>query len=440
MRTCYNILLAALPFVAIALAATSDASAQFVSPLKDERPPSAERLIFPDLKNGDHVWAGELHIHTVFSDGATWPSYRLLEAKRDGLKFVSFTEHDIVTPKKRDVSKNKNRSYEIARDFIDTNFLNLGDMNIALGTEVTRNIGHFNCHFLKDANKLNEKQIHISTFADVSTALKPDWQRASIVEKELEPVLEEARRQGGICQWNHPAAPSPTAGEVVVTPFLERMFKTGLISGIEVANGETIYPKAIDVALKYNLYMAGVTDAHIGVDMERAAGEREHRTTTLFLTKGNEASNFSDALHARRTIGLYRSTLIGRPEDVQNIVESMLDLTLASYVKPNEIGLLGGYATFVLKNNGPIKVDIEVSDPGWLSNRGRYFSVPAGGVVALKTDKFVAKGFSGIKMRVMNSYVNSSDPLEFSLKPKPFDLEKISSDKTIIPRELDGFL
>ena len=74
-----------------------EASAEFVTQ-SDQRPPSPARLIFPDTKDGHHIFAGDLHLHTVFSDGSAWPTLRLAEAAHDGLKFVSFTEHDIITP------------------------------------------------------------------------------------------------------------------------------------------------------------------------------------------------------------------------------------------------------------------------------------------------------------------------------------------------------
>lgn len=81
----------------------------------------------------------------------------------------------------------------------------------------------------------------------------------------------------------------------MVTPFLERMFKEGLLSGIEVAQSDFIHPAAMDVALKYNLYIAATTDAHLGTTMEQEAAGMDHRVTTLFLTRGDDESAFKDA-------------------------------------------------------------------------------------------------------------------------------------------------
>lgn len=35
----------------------------------------------------------DFHMHTVFSDGHVWPSFRVNEAIRDGLDVISLTEH-----------------------------------------------------------------------------------------------------------------------------------------------------------------------------------------------------------------------------------------------------------------------------------------------------------------------------------------------------------
>ena len=101
-----------------------EASAEFVTQ-SDQRPPSPARLIFPDTKDGHHIFAGDLHLHTVFSDGSAWPTLRLAEAAHDGLKFVSFTEHDIITPKIRDTGTNKN--YPIESNYLDYNAQFVGD-------------------------------------------------------------------------------------------------------------------------------------------------------------------------------------------------------------------------------------------------------------------------------------------------------------------------
>jgi len=429
---CLATLIAALSF-------SGDASAEFVT-RSDKRPPSPERLVFPDTRDGYHVFPGELHIHTVFSDGAAWPSLRLVEAMQDGLKFVSFTEHDVFTPKIRDTGADKNRSYEIARSFIDNRMFNLQDMKVSLGSEITRNIGHFNCHFLKDANALNPRHVQNSKMGEFSRYLTVDWNDTSAVEKDVEAKLREAKKQGAICQWNHPTYPSPVPAEAVVTPFLKRMFEEGLLSGIEVAGSDYFHPSAMDVAQKYNLYVAATTDAHMGTKIEQAAAGMEHRVTTLFLTNGDDENAFKDALEKRRTVGLFRSTFLGSKDNVQKIVESVLQLKLTSYV-PSEL-LMGTTASMDISNSAPVDMELEITDPDLkVVNYPKFVKIPAGSKITLKIFKFDGAKFSGIKVRVINTLVTSHDQLEFVLKAEPFDLKAITKPGDLhLPEEFDGFM
>ena len=46
----------------------------------------------PDIP-GYLTLKADFHLHTVFSDGHVWPSFRVREAIRDGLDVISLTEH-----------------------------------------------------------------------------------------------------------------------------------------------------------------------------------------------------------------------------------------------------------------------------------------------------------------------------------------------------------
>ena len=441
-RKYINTMISSFAMLVSSMLVASEASAEFVAQ-SDDRPPSPSRLIFPDTQEGYHVLAGDLHLHTVFSDGSAWPTLRLAEAAHDGLKFVSFTEHDIITPKIRDTGTNKNRSYEIGRAFIDSGMLGLKGMRLSLGAEITRGIGHFNCHFLKDANALNPAKIHYSTIKQTGTQLQVevDWNRTGPVEKDLEARFREAKRQGGICQWNHPTFPSSIPGDAVVTPFLERMFKEGLLSGIEVAQSDFIHPAAMDVALKYNLYIAATTDAHLGTTMEQEAAGMDHRVTTLFLTRGDDESAFKDALEKRRTVGLFRDTFFGTKENVGAVINSVLKMSFTKY-SPSEM-LIGNMGEMEIKNSGPIDIELEILQPGFrLLNYPRFVKVAHGSKITLKALQIDGPNFKGIKVRVINSLVTSHDQLEFFLQAQPFDLNAITGKGTLggIPADLDGWM
>src|SRR5512147_2337373 len=84
---------------------------------------------------------GDFHIHTVFSDGAVWPSVRSEEAWREGLDAIAITDHIAYQPHKDDVSSNHNPSYEIARSAATSL-----DVLTLKGSEITRQLppGHLN--------------------------------------------------------------------------------------------------------------------------------------------------------------------------------------------------------------------------------------------------------------------------------------------------------
>ena len=64
---------------------------------------------------GSHWLSTDLHIHTVFSDGAVWPSIRVEEARREGLDLIAMTEHLEYQPHEEDIPHpDRNRSYAIA--------------------------------------------------------------------------------------------------------------------------------------------------------------------------------------------------------------------------------------------------------------------------------------------------------------------------------------
>ncbi len=68
----------------------------------------------PDIP-GYRTLKCDFHIHTVFSDGAVWPSVRPEEAWREGLDAIAITEHIEYQPHAEDLPTSHNRSFEIAR-------------------------------------------------------------------------------------------------------------------------------------------------------------------------------------------------------------------------------------------------------------------------------------------------------------------------------------
>src|SRR4030043_1594595 len=56
----------------------------------------------------------DFHIHTVFSDGNVWPTYRIAEAYLTGLDAIAITDHIEYTPKKDYIPVDHNAAWKIA--------------------------------------------------------------------------------------------------------------------------------------------------------------------------------------------------------------------------------------------------------------------------------------------------------------------------------------
>ena len=65
----------------------------FVFPLSAQVRQNVKQTVnLPDIP-GYFTLKCDFHMHTVFSDGHVWPSFRVNEALRDGLDAISITEH-----------------------------------------------------------------------------------------------------------------------------------------------------------------------------------------------------------------------------------------------------------------------------------------------------------------------------------------------------------
>ena len=68
---------------------------------------------FPDLP-GFKMFACDLHMHTVFSDGLVWPTVRVEECWRQGLDAISITDHVEYQPHKDDIPTKHAHPYDLA--------------------------------------------------------------------------------------------------------------------------------------------------------------------------------------------------------------------------------------------------------------------------------------------------------------------------------------
>jgi len=253
---------------------------------------------FPDIP-GYVTLKCDLHMHTVFSDGNVWPGIRVQEALRDGLDVISITDHIEYQPHEKDIPHpDRNRSYELALEAAEgTNLL------IIPGTEITRDMppGHFNAIFVKDVNKLNEKDV-------------------------ME-VFREAKRQGAFVFWNHPHWTSQKPdGIATLTEMHLELLKEGLFAGLEIYNDRTYSKEALAIAEKYNLTLIGNSDVHGLVDWSYGIPEGGHRPVTLVFAEEKSAEAMQKAMENRQTAVWFKNTLVGNQIFLTPMIEESLEI------------------------------------------------------------------------------------------------------------------
>ena len=75
------------------------------------------KIVIPDTDK-HLVLTGDMHIHTIFSDGNVWPTTRVEEAYAEGVEVICITDHLDHRHKKLvnngDFTRDRNYSYDVA--------------------------------------------------------------------------------------------------------------------------------------------------------------------------------------------------------------------------------------------------------------------------------------------------------------------------------------
>jgi hypothetical protein len=261
---------------------------------------------------------------------------RLAEAWRDGLDIYAVTEHAEYRPHEKDYIKwlkgylpegTKAENYSLVNKpanekgiMVDLNLpyrlavkaAEKYGITVIPGIEVTRTpktIGHYNALFIKDAN--------------------------TIYDADPEKAIRNARKQDAIIMHNHPGW-SRTSLEM--TEFEQRVYDKGLIDGVEIMNGTEFYPKAIDRAKQYKLFMASNTDIH-QTTAELYGANDEYRNMTLILAKDKSLESIREALEAKRTLAYSFGTVAGDEKLLQDLFNASVKVVYSAVEKPGRIYL-----------------------------------------------------------------------------------------------------
>ena len=283
-------------------------------------------IVFPDVADFQTLKC-DFHIHTVFSDGNVWPTIRVEEALKDGLDAIAMTEHLEYQPHGDDIPHpDRNRSFEIAKQFA-TAF----DLIVINGVEITRSMppGHNNAIFVKDANKI-------------------------LVDDPMA-AFEEANNQGAFVFWNHAnwVAQRPD-GIARLEDMHRELIAKKWLHGIEVINDVTYTDEGLNIALENDLVIIGTSDIHGLIDWQFDVPKGGHRPITLVFAKERTEESIAEAVKAGRTVGWMNNILVGRPEWLNPLMESCLQVTKSDYLGTSSIAEITienvSDATFLLEN------------------------------------------------------------------------------------------
>ena len=315
------------------------------------QPAQRIEIVLPQVC-GYNLYKADLHTHSVYSDGDVTPAFRVREAYFDGLDVIAITEHLEYRRHEGNMLKflkgytgnkvKKAENYNLINKQCPKGGIQ-SDQNYAVeeavkaskrygilvipGAEITREpvaIGHYNALFTKDNN----------------TIYDPDPLQS----------LRNAREQGALIQHNHPGWRRTTCAK---TKFEVKAYNEGLIDGIEVANGGSLYTTVINRAFDENLFVAANTDIHDGT----AEGYRfkgQLRNMTLILAKECTLDALYEALCAKRTIAVSGGYITAKEELLKELFLASVECTVISTNS-------NGSRTFSLANKSSLPYTFKTS-------------------------------------------------------------------------------
>ncbi|MBQ9547562.1 MAG: CehA/McbA family metallohydrolase [Bacteroidales bacterium] len=353
-------------------------------------------VIVPDIP-GYVTLKGDLHIHTMFSDGQVWPVNRVNEAYLEGLDYIAITDHLETKLRKQItagiVNGDRDKSYEMARDH------GKGRGIIVIhGAEITRGMppGHFNATFTTDNDPMGE----------VSDAEKNN-------QKAMLACLEIARSQGAFLVWNHPnwsrQAPQETKWFKEHTEIYERK----LMDGIEIFNGYCGYaPEAHHWAVEKGLTIVSGTDSHQLVSLRNDITGGAFRPMNLTFATERSEKGIHEALKAGRNAVFADDRVYGPETVLRPLLDQILKIEKVSR-DAKQVGIR-------VHNGTSIPVYLEKAAPDAYSYDRTIYIAPGADFSIRVTPANAKAGFPAgpveIKYKATNFFVDAGVPLEYSIK------------------------
>jgi len=331
------------------------------------------------------VLKGDFHMHTVFSDGSVMPQDRVREAIDNGLDVISMTDHinsalfraypdtrNVVTIADRHGAIapkiDQHIPYILAKPEAEKN-----DLILIRGVEIASREWHHNCLFVQDVNAIaeaNEKRTLLSE--------GNDWKKMLAVSAE----------QGGFNFWNHPDnVIESTPDKKAPLRFFEAINDVrakGHLHGVEVFNGTSFYPVALDWCNEHDMVPMANTDIHSS-EWSMYGHQNLLRPMTLVLAKERTHDSIREAFFAGRMIGWAAGMILGRPLWVEQLFRSSVNIEKAA-------------SGLTLRNLSDIPCLIEIN--------GKSSELSAKGTLAIAATN---------KLTVSNWFVGMNKPLEITM-------------------------
>ncbi len=353
---------------------------------------------FFEPPKGVELISTDLHIHTVFSDGLVWPSIRVQEAYKEGIELIAITDHLEYQPHKEDIpNKNKNRSYEIAKMFnAELNEKSYIDfvipdekLKVVPGVEITRatpNPGHINAVFIKDANK--------------------------ILQKDSLKAIKTANKQGAFVFWNHPMWSQRDNGIARLGEMHKSLIKNKLLHGIEVVNDNTFSEEAFSIALENNLTVLGTSDIHGLTNWSYDLEEGGHRPMTFVISPDKSINEIKKSLFLGKTFVWLDNLLIGKNENLLPVIYSNLEFNSEGYIKD--------YKTVKIKieNKSNMKFNLQYLGKYSFHHFSKFLEVSANQSIYLLVKTINLEEEIELPFRVLNCFIGPKKNPEIIIKIK----------------------
>ena len=268
---------------------------------------------------------GDLHMHSIYSDGKTTPFAMVMSSLDSGMDFLSITDHDCYEGSQNAIEKVKKNNIDI---------LVLAGEEVSVGGKKDMSISQGNGHILSiNANKsIEEQRIDSKKYEKELQEVVKVLEKEKI-DKNIDPihyakniwVINKIKEAKGISILAHPNWVYRDGKYHLHQAFYKEMLKSSHLDGVEVFGEEKVkehnnmtHLTALQTKNRYK-YLAPFanSDAH---DSDHEVGER----FTIVFVKEKSTSSIITAIKEGLTCAIfkrenYEHQFIGKDELAQYV-------------------------------------------------------------------------------------------------------------------------